>query len=39
VFVQEYGYTVAEHDTERPWIVRDQRHETVQLDDGEGFFE
>lgn len=35
--VREYGYTITEHDPDRPWIVRDQRHEIVQLDDGVEF--
>ena len=39
MFVRDYGYTVTEHDPQRPWIVRDQRHESVQLDDDAGFFE
>jgi hypothetical protein len=37
--MREYGYTVTEHDPERPWIVRDQHHETVKLDHGMSFFE
>lgn len=36
--MREYGYTVTEHDPDRPWIVRDQRHETVRLDAGMSFF-
>jgi hypothetical protein len=39
MFVREYGYTVTEHDADRPWIVRDQRHETVRLGDGMSFFQ
>lgn len=39
MFVPEYGYTITEHDLGRPWIVLGQRHETVRLDDGLGFFE
>ena len=39
MFVREYGYTVSEHDPERRWIVREQRHEKVQLDDDVEFFE
>jgi hypothetical protein len=39
VFVREYGYTVTENDPERPWVVRDQRHETVQLADDVPFFQ
>lgn len=37
--MREYGYTVTEHDPERPWVVRDQRHETVQLADDVPFFQ
>jgi hypothetical protein len=39
MFVHEYGYTVSEHDPELRWIVREQRHEKVQLDDDVEFFE
>jgi hypothetical protein len=39
VRVREYGYTIAEHDGERPWPVREQRHEIVQLDDDAKFYE
>jgi hypothetical protein len=39
VFVREYAFTVTEHDPERPWIVRDRRHHTVMLEDGQSFFE
>jgi hypothetical protein len=39
MFVCECGYTVAEHHIERPWIVLDQRHETVELEDGTTFYE
>jgi hypothetical protein len=37
--VREYGYTVTEHDAERPWIVLKQRHETVELDEHVTFLE
>jgi hypothetical protein len=37
--MREYGYTVREHDPDRPRIVRDQRHETVKLRDGMSFLE
>ena len=37
MLVREYGCTVAQPDIERPWIVVDQRHETVQLDDDANF--
>jgi hypothetical protein len=37
--VPEYGYTLAEYDPERPWIVIRQGHRTVTLDAGLNFFE
>jgi len=37
--VPEFGFTVTEHDPQRPWIVLGQQHVTVQLDDGVEFFE
>ena len=30
----EYGFTVTEHDRERPWIVLGSEHYTVALEDG-----
>ena len=39
VLMREYGYMVTEHDAGRPWIVLDQRHETVQLGAGTNFFQ
>jgi hypothetical protein len=39
VFVPEYGYTVSEHDPDRPWLVTDQRHETIELEDDTSFTE
>jgi hypothetical protein len=35
----EYGYTIAEHDPGRPWIIVRSEHRTVELDDGEEFSE
>ena len=35
----EYGFTVAEHDPEQPWIVRGSEHRSVSLEDGANFFE
>jgi hypothetical protein len=32
--MQEYRYTVAEHDRDRPWIVVASKHQTVKLEDG-----
>jgi hypothetical protein len=37
--VREYGYTVTEHDPERPWIVLGSEHQTVELADDASFFE
>jgi hypothetical protein len=39
VFVPHYGYTVTEHDPERPWIVVGREHRTITLDDGVSFFD
>jgi hypothetical protein len=39
VFVPAYGFTLTEHDPAQPWIVRDQQHRIVELDDDEPFFE
>jgi hypothetical protein len=39
MFVREYGYTLSEHDPDRPWIVRSIEHRTVTLDDGVSFQE
>lgn len=36
---REYRFTLTEHDSERPWIVRSQEHRAVSLDDGVDFFE
>lgn len=35
----EYSFTLAKHDSERPWIVVGQEHRIVTLDDGVKFFE
>jgi hypothetical protein len=38
--VRSYSFTVAEHDPERPWIlVGEIRRLTVELEDGQGFYE
>ncbi|MGZ4303350.1 MAG: hypothetical protein ACXVSL_00575 [Solirubrobacteraceae bacterium] len=37
--MREYGYTVIEHDPARPWVIRGQSHETVQLEEDVPFFE
>jgi hypothetical protein len=36
--VSAYGFTVTEHDGDRPWIVRDREHQHVELEDGVEFF-
>ena len=38
MFVPEYRFVLIEHDLDRPWIVLDQQHRTVTLDDGVSFF-
>jgi hypothetical protein len=35
--VPAYGFSVTEHDDERPWIVVQQRHETIELPDDVSF--
>ena len=37
MFVPEYGYTLSEHDPERPWVVLRMEHLTVLLPDGASF--
>jgi hypothetical protein len=38
--VRSYAFTVTEHDPDRPWIVvGESRHLTVELDDGQNFYE
>lgn len=39
MFVREYGFTVTEHDPEKPWFVVGQEHRTVRLDDDAAFSE
>ena len=34
-----YGFMIAEHDPDRPWIVIAQRHDTVTLDEATSFTE
>ena len=38
MFVNEYGFTITEHDPERPWIVLSREHLTTELPDGLDFF-
>jgi hypothetical protein len=33
----EYGYTLTEHDPERPWIVLGSEQRAILLDDGASF--
>jgi hypothetical protein len=37
--MREYGFTITEHDLERPWIVLGRRHDTITLTDEDSFFE
>jgi hypothetical protein len=36
---REYGFTITDHDPDRPWIVRSSEHRTINLPDGQSFFE
>ena len=38
MFVREYGFTITEHDPERPWMVLSSEHRTIKLPDGMNFF-
>ncbi len=38
MFVRKYGFTVIEHDPERPWMVLSSEHLTVKLPDNLEFF-
>ena len=37
--MRAYGYTVTEHDPNRPWLIVAREHRTVELEDGQGFFD
>ena len=37
MFVPQYGFTITEHDPDRPWIVLGSEHRTVELEDDESF--
>lgn len=39
MFVPEFGYTLSEHDADRPWIVLAVEHQTVELPDAASFRE
>jgi hypothetical protein len=36
--MRECGFTIIEHDPERPWIVLASEHRTIKLPDGRDFF-
>jgi hypothetical protein len=38
VFVREYGFTITEHNPDRPWIVISSEQRTIKLPDGRDFF-
>jgi hypothetical protein len=35
----QFGYTLTEHDPDRPWIVLGIEHQTIELVDDANFFE
>jgi len=37
VFVRGYGFTVTEHDLDKPWLVLGSEHHTVSLPDDRDF--
>lgn len=37
MFVRAYGYTITEHDVEKPWLIVSREHRTVELEEGESF--
>ena len=36
--MREYGFTITEHDPDRPWMVLASEHRTIKLPDGLDFF-
>jgi hypothetical protein len=38
LFVPEYGYTVTEHEPDKPWLVLGSEHRTITLEEGPEFF-
>ncbi len=36
--MREYGFTITEHDPDRPWMVLVSEHRTIKLADGLDFF-
>jgi hypothetical protein len=39
MFVSKLGFTLTEHNPDKPWIVVGRQHCTVELDEGQNFFE
>lgn len=39
MFVQEFSFTITEHDLEERWIVVGTERHTIKLDDGESFLD
>jgi hypothetical protein len=35
--MREYGFTITEHDPDRPWMVLSSEHRTIKLPDGMDF--
>jgi len=36
--MREYGFTITEHNPDRPWMVLASEHRTIKLPDGLDFF-
>ena len=36
--MREYGFTITEHDPDRPWMVLSSEHRTIKLPDDMNFF-
>jgi len=36
--MRDYGFTITEHDPDRPWMVLSSEHRTIKLPDGMDFF-
>lgn len=36
--MREYGFTITEHDPDRPWMVLSSEHREIKLPDGQNFF-
>lgn len=37
--MSKLGFTLTEHNPDKPWIVVGRQHRTVELDEGQNFFE